>query len=267
MLLDRGDRGGEFVFQLLAVAAGAGLLRGQRGLDPLHAVAQGLEVCEDLDGGLGLHARGAHLGDQRDSHFRDGLGGVFGGALGGGNCGGVRGLGGDTVGGGALGGGARGGGGLGGGLTGHFGPSVRLRFFFRHAARNTHGSMEESTESAIARAARLPVDVREVLLGWCDAFERARVEEYYRVQLLRRYGRTPSSAKLGAQVARGPLGDVGAPFWPELSRFEAEHRCTTLDCSFSHFTLDCLRCRRAPREGYVRLLERMLNPSGANNLL
>ena len=86
-------------------------------------------------------------------------------------------------------------------------------------------------------------------------------------QITARYGRTPSSAELGAQVARGPLGDVGAPFWPELSRFEAEHRCTTLDCSFSHFTLDCLRCRRAPREGYVRLLERMLNPSGANNLL
>jgi hypothetical protein len=131
---------------------------------------------------------------------------------------------------------------------------------------------EEADESrsetlALSRAARLPHDVREVLLGWCEAFERARVDEYYRVQLLRRYGRTPSSAALGAQVARGPLGDVGAPFWPELSRFEAEHRCVAIGCSFSRFTLDCLRCRRAPREGYARLLERLLHPPGADDLI
>lgn len=114
------------------------------------------------------------------------------------------------------------------------------------------------TRQVLERASRLPSVLRDVVLGWCAAFERARVEEYYRVQLLRRYGRTPSSAALGAQVARGPLGDVGAPFWPELSRFAAEHSCTTLGCSFSRFTLDCLRCRRPPREGYVRLLERVL---------
>jgi hypothetical protein len=137
-----------------------------------------------------------------------------------------------------------------------------------HATKVAEAS-EEETESrlVLSRAARLPSDVREILLRWCEVFERARVDEYYRVQLLRRYGRTPSSAALGAQVARGPLGDFGAPFWPELSRFEAEHRCVAIGCSFSRFTLDCLRCRRAPREGYVRLLERLLHPPGANNLL
>lgn len=119
--------------------------------------------------------------------------------------------------------------------------------------------MSECAQSseALARTRRLPCAVRDLVLEWCDAFERARTDEYYRVQMLRRYGRTPSSAALGAQVVRGPLGDAGAPFWPELSRFAAEHECTTIDCSFSRFTLHCIRCRRPPREGYTRLLERV----------
>jgi hypothetical protein len=109
----------------------------------------------------------------------------------------------------------------------------------------------------LARAARLPEPARGLVRAWLAEFERARLAEYYARQFLRRYARTPSSAAL-SQVAAGPLGDRGGLFWPELARYAAEHACAGSHCSFSRFTLDCIRCRRAPRAGYVTLLRRLL---------
>jgi hypothetical protein len=130
------------------------------------------------------------------------------------------------------------------------------------ASTGQPGATETETETALVkRAARLPPDLRELLLAWLADFQRARVREYYQRQFLRRYNRTPSTQALESAVVGDALGGRGARFWPELVRYRAAHECTSVACSFSRFTLDCIRCGRAPPDGYVALLASILQSS------
>jgi hypothetical protein len=127
------------------------------------------------------------------------------------------------------------------------------------------GAAAETETTLVLLAARLPPDVRELLLAWLKEFQRARVREYYQRQFLRRYNRTPSTQALESAIVTDALGGRGLRFWPELVRYRAAHECTSVACSFSRFTLDCIRCGRAPPEGYVTLLASILQTSSSND--
>jgi hypothetical protein len=93
---------------------------------------------------------------------------------------------------------------------------------------------EASETSALLKGLRsLPVVLRETVTEWCALFERARIEDFYRVKMLGRY--TP----------RASLAQAGMP-----------HGCRK--SAFSSLTLDCINCGRPPGDGHTSLLVKLL---------
>ena len=77
----------------------------------------------------------------------------------------------------------------------------------------------------------LPCVLRNDVVDWYKCFERARLEEFYRTGMLKRYMPRKSLSSLQATGLR------------------MHHKCT-----FSAITLNCIHCHRPPSTGHASCL-------------